>query len=153
MNIRRWYRYNLIYNRCITGFNQFLVTMIPTGCRTRATRPPSVTPGATGKPTEPIPGPWLHRVTIWGRKYWSLALFSVKYGLALKCFQVFLCLYFRESTATLLILLTDEETASLTSLTWKHQETHLVGTDTLIINRVHEKSYFNRMASGFIFSE
>lgn len=70
-----------------------------------------------------------------------LGIIFVKYNLLSTCFQVVLCLYFRESTATLLILLTEEGTASLTSLMWKHQETHLVGTDTLIINRVHKKSY------------
>lgn len=50
-------------------FSSF-VTVIPAGHGARATSPPSITPGATGKSPNQGPGPWLDRVTIWGETWW-----------------------------------------------------------------------------------
>lgn len=83
-----WYRYKRISHHGFTVFITFLLTMIPTGCGTRATSSPSVTPGATGKPTEQGPGPWLYRVTIWGWEYWQY-LCRISSGLNMfSCFSM-----------------------------------------------------------------
>lgn len=69
-----------------------------------------------------------------------------------QCFNVFPYLCFRESTATLLILYTDEETASPTSLMWKHREMHPVGTNILIEDREYNRSEINIVCCISIFS-
>lgn len=66
-------------------------------------------------------------------------------------FILFLCVCFRNSTTTLVTQHWEEETVSLTSLTWNPRKTHSVGTDTLTeSNRVYRKNDINTVHSYFL---
>lgn len=146
-HIKDWY---YVFNTC-----WYIITSlatIPAGCGTRATSPPTITPRAAGKPPEQGSGPWLDRVAIRGVKYWHYQRQTLS-SLTCKKKKCCLCFCSRGSTATPSILCREEETASLTSLMWKHRKTHSVGTDILDTNRVHGKSDINTMACRLICSD
>lgn len=88
-----------------------------------ATSSPTVTRAAAGKP--PQDGSRLGRVAVWGMNYWQMKSIS---ALTFILIFISLCSWFRESTATLLMWWTGEETTRPTSIAWKPRKTHSVGT-------------------------